>query len=146
MTFWEAMGLWMMGEGPRPHPPAPHVVQPPGSSLCGQAAVAMLLGLTLEEGVELVGHRGGTNLQELETALKKKGVRLWDRVAGPPPTNGRGLYLCGARWVRGGGHWIVLDGGRWLDPSPGHPWPTGGRITAHWEVRERVKVSAPAFP
>lgn len=112
-----------------------HLLQPPGSSLCGQTAVAMILGISLEKAVELVGHRNGTAREELEAALRKRGVRLWDRTLGPPPTNGRGLYLCSVRWPRGGGHWIVLDGGRWLDPDPSYRWPPGGRIVAHYEVR-----------
>ena len=129
---WEAIGRWIVGEGPWPRV---HLLQPPGSSLCGQTAVAMILGVPLEEGVELVGHRGGTSLRELEIALGKRGVRLWDRVPGPPPTNGQGLHLCRARWPRGGGHWIVLEGGRWLDPAGTYRWPPGGRIVSSWEVR-----------
>lgn len=113
-----------------------HLLQPPGSSLCGQTVVAMVLGITLDEAVSLVGKTGGTRLEDLETALGKKGVRLWPRVPGPPPMNGGGLYICSVRWKRGG-HWLLIDGSRRLDPEGSYSWPREGRIVAFWEVRDR---------
>lgn len=115
-----------------------HLRQPEGSSLCGQTVVAMILGITLEEAIALVGKRGATSRADLERALGERGWKLWGPIPGPPPTNGSGLYLCVVRWPRKGAHWLLLDGGRWLDPEGSYRWPPGSRITSHHEVMKKA--------
>lgn len=50
-----------------------HVAQPPGTTLCGQCVVAMLLGVSLEEACSIVGTREKTWAHELAEPLRARG-------------------------------------------------------------------------
>jgi hypothetical protein len=118
------------------------VRQPPGSVLCGQACLAMVAGLTLDEACYLVGHRQQTGPSEIAPALGALGFELRPRLiagAAPAPNVVGLLDLRGL----GGGHVVVLDGeGNVLDPALAAAVPlasylasTGMRPHAVLEVR-----------
>ncbi|HEY8098614.1 MAG TPA: hypothetical protein VIE65_21320 [Methylobacter sp.] len=52
-----------------PFPWIDHIQQPPGSSLCAHACLAMILGISLDEACTLMGHRRKTLTRELVKAL-----------------------------------------------------------------------------
>jgi len=55
------------------------VLQPYRSPLCGQSVVAMLLGVSLDKGCGLVGHRKKTRTREIVKALRSAGWIVPDR-------------------------------------------------------------------
>jgi hypothetical protein len=125
-----------------------HVHQPQGSALCGQACLATVAGLTLDEACYLVGHRAQTGPWEIAAALGALGFELWPRLRGgaaPPPD------VTGLLDLRGGsgGHVVVLDGtGRVLDPAQAEPvalaaFLDGGALRPHavLELRGRLAGS-----
>lgn len=65
------------------------VRQPEGSRLCGQACVAMLLGISLDGAVELVGTRRGLRARQIVEALRTGSVHPGPRIMGAPPHDKR---------------------------------------------------------
>lgn len=49
-----------------------HIQQPEGSKLCGHSCVAMVLGVSLDEAIEIIGHRKGVRNYEIIRALGTK--------------------------------------------------------------------------
>lgn len=99
------------------------VVQSP--RCCGQTCVAMILGITELEAIELVGKKGLTNVGHLIKALRKKGigcsrglVKVYKHTVVPPNCIARvSWYRDGKRL--GTSHWILYWDGVMYDPS-GH--------------------------
>ena len=54
-------------------PPAIHF-QPDGSNICGQTCLAMILGIPLDDAIEIIGHRSCTTGPMLVNALRSKNV------------------------------------------------------------------------
>lgn len=114
------------------------VKQPKDSNLCGQACVAMLCGLTLEQAILLVGTRGKTHTKPLKKALRAFGVHCGDRrVRGMPNKDETALLF----WKGGGtkGHWMVWHKGKYYDPVAGvfrrvPRWLSESRVTSHLKV------------
>src|ERR1035437_8529670 len=113
-----------------------YVEQPDGSSLCGQACVAMVADVSLAEAVQLIGKRGhsGTRTRDLVKALRSLGVGCADklkRVSRVRPVYPRRAILAVAKyaWVSDGTreqrkcHWMVTWDGVVYDP--GGRWPNG---------------------
>lgn len=50
------------------------IKQPDGSSLCGQACVAMIVGISLNESIKLFNSKGATTTRKLYHALQKRGI------------------------------------------------------------------------
>ena len=111
------------------------IYQPIGSSLCGQACVAMVCDITLSQGIDAVGKKSGTSGPDLAKALSKYGILSSSRMK-RLGKNGR-LFrksdyckaipkYCIAK-VRSEGisesHWILIWDGETFDPYPGRvPW------------------------
>lgn len=100
-----------------------HVSQPPGSSLCGQACVAMIANITLEESIAIFGKRGETETRELVAVLRKLGISCGDKLIrmkkgiDPPPCCIMVLHFEGVpmrHW-----HWVVYHKGWYYDPAEG---------------------------
>ena len=121
--------------------------QPPDSKMCGQACLAMLCGISLEEAVALIGHAHGTKTKEIIQALRILGVkvnsdrliRIGLRKGGFPTT-----CLCrviafkedrkALKEIYNWSHWVVLHEGRIYDPAYQRPVTSYGRISAYLEV------------
>lgn len=56
------------------------IKQPDGSSLCGQACVAMVARISLLESIKLFDSRGRTRTRQLYNALKKRGISCSDKA------------------------------------------------------------------
>lgn len=113
-----------------------HVLQPLGSRLCGQACLAMLLGITLADAVDRIGHRKATKTKELLRVLREEGYepegRLKWKKAGPPKTGT--LLLSIRRPPLNWKHWAVMEDGVIYDPVYGvGPYPL-----AFWEENVRA--------
>lgn len=94
---------------------------------CGQACIAMLLDLTLEEAIQLVGHDGITTDDELKAALHIskfiEGAPRSDCIAIQKHKSPYGLNE----------HWTVSYYGRTLDPA-GIPEKLRWKVYKHAEV------------
>jgi hypothetical protein len=106
--------------------------RPPRSNLCGQTCIAMLLGISIDDALKLIGKRGCTRTRDLVKALRSQGFTCPDRAQRcdrdhPIP------YDCIMKYSwrgRSKGHWVLRVGGVEYDPD-GLPWPTpGGTVTS----------------
>ena len=116
------------------------VRQSPQSKVCGQACLAMLLGVTLLKACELVGHRKGTKTRELVAVLRAHGKQCGSRLVPfrrwglHPRFKGLAKLSCGvSNW-----HWVVVWDDFVYDPLRGksrledyeRALPTGYRLTS----------------
>jgi hypothetical protein len=123
-----------------------HVRQPPGSRLCGQACVAMVIGRDLPLGVEVVGHSHGTKPKELARGVGLLGWHCSGRRTRYTARLPRRAFLSvSARGSRKSYHWILLwddyvydpclavpmSVGEYLDTLSG---PTGLDLTSFMEI------------
>lgn len=88
------------------------VRQPPKSLLCGQACLAMVLDLSLDEVISLAGAE----------PLGNRSIQVHPRIGEPGISRPAHVSLC--LTVRKAapnerGHWLVWDGVQFLDPSDG---------------------------
>lgn len=109
------------------------VFQPEGSNLCGQAVVATIARISLEEAkIAFRAARcpvGLTGIRHLVTVLEAMGFRVWTKLEGRrlrkgslDPDTGRttlhGTWICRMRWKgRWKTHWVVVEDGRVFDPG-----------------------------
>jgi len=99
------------------------IIQPKGSSLCGQAVVAMAAGISLEESIRIFGHRHATRTKEVARVLNTLGIQcpsrrlkpLTDRD--PRPTRAIIKEIYGPTRKRKS-HWVLLWDGKVYDPDP----------------------------
>jgi len=97
------------------------VMQPYGSSLCGQACVATIAGITLEESVEAFGGtKAGTRTKQVVEALRKLGINCGDRLIRIKDGNKPDCcivkqYFDNCDWT----HWVVYYNGCYFDPGIG---------------------------
>ena len=97
---------------------------------CGQACVAMLLGLPFHAAVALVGHDRGTSTADLARVLRLA-YGCPDRLVLGHPTTDPALVKVRVPGVRDW-HWCVYAGARILDPDhAAMAVALGGRITSH---------------
>jgi hypothetical protein len=109
------------------------VRQPPNSNLCGQACIATIFGITLEEAIKAVGKKGKTYGSDLRRAIQSLGgdatamVRVKNEHVVPA---GTGII----KFKQGkAGHFVVFNKGKYYDPASG-------------VFRERPKYLAGAKP
>ncbi len=92
--------------------------QPSGSKLCGQVCLALILGISLDESIKLVGHRHGTSTKELTKHFDHGDTRRWlskDEV----PDYALCISRPGSIKRNGNWHWVLLKNLTVLDPSFG---------------------------
>lgn len=113
------------------------VPQPPGSPLCGQAAIATIAGVSLEEAIAAVGHPRATATKDVIQGLRKLGLRCADRTRrisrARPEYPPKALLVARkngeARW-----HWLVVLDGVIYDPEQQWPKYSGWKITSFLEI------------
>lgn len=121
------------------------MLQPQGSSLCGQTCVAMAAGVSLESAIEAVGHarRRGTYTSELVGGLRALGVecasrlRLVSRLRPLLPKRAIVSMVVIKQSPREArrGHWMLAWDGVIYDPEG--MWPggyTGWKLTSYLEI------------
>lgn len=86
------------------------ILQPRRSSLCGQAVVAMLLGVSLDNACELVGHKRQTWTRDVVKALRSAGWKVPNkRVTIGPNKLPTDPCLVNIKWAKHPSrHWVVL--------------------------------------
>jgi hypothetical protein len=115
-----------------------HVRQPEGSSLCGQACIAMAADVSLDRAVEAVGHSKprGTYTSEVIAALRLLGVGCADRLRRvsrqKPVLPARAMLHINNDGGRS--HWMLTWDGVIYDPEDRWPDYTGWRITSYLEI------------
>lgn len=112
------------------------VLQPKGSSLCGQCCIAMLMDISLEEAIKLVGHNGITSDRDLLTVLETKYPGISDRKFFNIGTRVNNIYLNKHRNPNNSNieHWTISNLDILLDPSgrdSSELWP----IFKYWIVK-----------
>jgi hypothetical protein len=98
------------------------VEQPAGTHTCGQVAVAVITGKSLDEVIDVIGHAHGSKTRELVAALKHFGydAPLRCRKMEEPELGLAQVH----RPNFNGWHWIVVANGfiydgEWIDPHVG---------------------------
>ena len=93
------------------------VRQPKESSLCGQACIATVCGVTLEEAIMLTRKRGGTRTLHLKRALHAMSIPHGNRRVRGFPKEGSAIL-----WFQhsdGDAHWVVWHNNKYYDPAAG---------------------------
>ncbi len=114
------------------------LMQPAGSSLCGQACCAMLA--KPPKGVEEIAtiyfsHRHNTHWYECWRALIGLGLKCGPLTRGNPEPGT--VALCRIKFDQSSrSHFVVFNRDFWLDPDRGplHELPSYDRVTNHMKV------------
>ena len=120
------------------------ILQPPGSSLCGQACVAMAAGISLEESIKVFGHKHTTRTIEISRALNAVGIqcpsRRLKRLTDRPQWITRAIIkeIYGPIRKRKS-HWVLLWDGHIYDPDP-HGVP-GSMYSSYLGIDKTAEVS-----
>lgn len=93
------------------------LIKQKNSTTCGQSCVAMILGITLNEAIHLIGHDGVTNDFEITTALGIDDVLDNIFKLGKPPKHGLFLQKHRNPAKKHQEHWTVLKNGVLFDPA-----------------------------
>ena len=92
------------------------VRQPTDSKLCGQACVATICNISLEEAIMLVRKQGATRTRDLKRCLHAMGVPHGSRRIRGMPKEGSALLF----WTGDTGcHWTVWHNQKHYDPAAG---------------------------
>ena len=115
------------------------VYQPEGSALCGQACLATILGISLEEACDILPGDRGTRICRIREALEKHGFTLGPRKGGNRLLERGKRYIGRVRW-RPREHWghlfLVEVDGRVLDPY------FGPKDAMRWDQHPEAKVTS----
>jgi hypothetical protein len=98
------------------------VTQPPGSTLCGQACVAMVAGVSLKQSCQAFGHKNATTLYAVRRSLKKLGFQSAEKCQAfgknPARLPETCLLMLTYQQAFGGlGHWVAFHAGQVYDPA-----------------------------
>lgn len=95
-----------------------YIKQPPGSDCCGQACVAMLAGITLDESIAMFGKKGGTTTKDVVAVLTRLGIGCADRLVRKKPA-GTCIVSVLAKSDKTYRHWVLYHNGVYFDPACG---------------------------
>jgi hypothetical protein len=111
--------------------------QPENSSLCGQACVATIVGVSLEESIAVFGTKGGTRTKQVIAALRKLGIKCGDGLVSlkksqKPPLCIVKQHFDDCKHT----HWVVYNNGLYYDPDVGvyREYVEGMRETSYLPV------------
>jgi len=114
------------------------LVRQPDKTTCGQASVATICGITLEEACTLAGTKGKTSTKQLKRILRAMSVNHDDRrTRGFPPDDVTALlYWRSTDWRS---HWMVWHKKKYYDPIAGvfrdpPRWLADARVTSYLRV------------
>lgn len=119
------------------------IKQPEKSSLCGQCCLGTILNISLDEAINLIGHKHGTRTKELIKHFKTDGNRLKRMFLAD-------YSLCKVHYnTTKETHWVIYKDGNIYDPLVGdwlrHAQWMGKfaehrpRITSSIEIIEQLK-------
>ncbi len=96
------------------------VKQPLESNLCGQACVAMLLRISLDEAIKMVKKTGLTSLRDLRPAISVDYKIHQSRLKVIRHSVLPDICLVKVTWKRGGSHWVIKYKSQIYDPVRGY--------------------------
>lgn len=114
------------------------VKQPDGSNLCGQVAVAVVAGISLEKSIELFGKKGCTRTKDVVRVLRQLGFHCPDRLSRKFPLQKVKIAkLCYPNSNRS--HWVVYNENKIYDGINGDKdgnviWGPKWRITSYLPI------------
>lgn len=98
------------------------VKQPQPSSCCGQACVAMIAGITLDDSMKIFGTKGGTYAKNVIFALQELNVPCGDKLIRISKHKNKSdfcIVLVHAKEDEKYLHWVVFENGTYHDPALG---------------------------
>ena len=107
---------------------------------CGQIAVSVITGKSLDEITKMIGHSKGTTTKELVKVLRSLGYVCPDRCK--PMKQMPKLAIAQMKNIgrKYGWHWVVIDGKKIYDGQCGKSDGTvnwnGGKITSYLPITE----------
>ena len=109
------------------------VRQPKGSNLCGQACVATICKVTLDEAIMVMRTKGCTNGKQIIQALRQLGVTSSDKMIRGKPI---GSAIVKFTHPDGKSHWVLVYNSKYYDPFYGvnrkvPRYLKNSRITSH---------------
>lgn len=115
------------------------VKQPSGTKTCGQVAVAVIAGISLEEAIKVVGKKGCTTTKDLVKAIRKLGFKCPDRCKKMNRTPPLAIAQVKYPTRKSGWHWVVVDGNKIFDGQNGNAfgvvqWGHDWRMTSFLSV------------
>lgn len=113
------------------------IQQPEGSSLCGQACVAMAAGVSLDRAIEVIGHSHGTYTRDVIAGLRSLGIGCGDRlhrVSRKLPVLPQRCIVAMHSPRRRLEHWMLSWDGEMFDPEGRWPDLPGWTITSYLEI------------
>ncbi len=96
-----------------------HYIKQPTEYLCGQACVAMLAGVTVEEVVSVMENDKGTGKKDIERALNHYGIRQAKTMTKADNTSALPKVCILKALLPKYGHWILYCDGTYYDPEFG---------------------------
>lgn len=93
------------------------VLQDHNSKVCGQCCIAMILGITLDKAIKLVGHEKATTALELSKALCVK--KIFIRISKNRTIPERAILFVGNIGNRRHRHWVVIENQKIYCPTFG---------------------------
>lgn len=97
------------------------VLQPEGSWLCGQACVAMVAGITLEQSIFTFGKRSGTSTKDVVNALKKLGIKCGEKLLLAKSNDRPRFCMCVLHFKNAKStHWTIWNEEYFIDPAIGY--------------------------
>ncbi len=112
------------------------VRQPGGSSLCGQACIATICKVSLDEACKLAGTKGCTTTKQLIQALTQMGMCTAPRLKRGMPESGLAILKVTHRWRS---HWVIWKNGKFYDPAAGvfrglPSYLQNSKVTSHLRI------------
>jgi hypothetical protein len=96
------------------------IKQPDNSNLCGQACVAMIAGISLDESIKLFNSKGKTNTKQLCYILRERGISCSDKAIRIKNNNKPKfcilkIHYAGYKHL----HWCIWNNNKYYDPARG---------------------------
>ena len=94
-------------------------IKQPTNEQCGQACVAMLAGVTVEEVVAVMNNAGGTGKKDIERALNHYGIRQVKTMTKADNASVLPRVCILKVLLPRYGHWVLYHDGKYYDPEFG---------------------------
>jgi len=113
------------------------VKQPTESNQCGQACVATVCGLSLEESLMIFRCKGATSTKQLIQAFSQMGIACGDKLIQGFPKGCSAILKF--THPSGKSHWVVWHKNKYYDPVAGvfrkvPRWLEKSRVTSHLKL------------
>lgn len=115
------------------------IKQPEKSRICGQIAVAVIAGISVEDSIKLIGKRFGTSTKDLAKALLKLGYKCPNRCKRLKEKPKLAIAQVHKPVRKSGWHWVVVHENKIYDGIDGNPdgtvnWTKGQKITSYLPI------------